>query len=248
MRFGSLFSGIGGLDLGLERAGMTCAWQVEADPYCQKVLTKHWPDVPRHGDIREVDPNALEPVDLICGGFPCQPHSLAGKRLASGDERDLWSEFARIIRGVGPRWVLAENVPGLLSSERGSFFGRVLRDLAELGFDAEWESLPATAFGAYHERWRVFLVAYRQSEHGDSRDLLGPRHYWGPLLQSRRFLGLAVATRGIENPSERLECEPGLARLVHGVPHRTQRLRGAGNAVDPRVAQWIGERIVATTP
>jgi DNA (cytosine-5)-methyltransferase 1 len=162
--FGSLFSGIGGIDLGLERAGMTCKWQVEIDEYCRKVLTKHWPSVPKYGDIRTISGDELERVDLIAGGFPCQPHSLAGRRQASEDERDLWGEYARLIRVLRPRWVLAENVPGLLSSESGRFFGRVLGDLARLGYDAEWESLPAAAFGAPHIRERVFIVAHADRE------------------------------------------------------------------------------------
>lgn len=163
MRFGSLFTGIGGLDLGLERAGMSCAFQAERDPHCLKVLARHWPNVPRFTDVREVT-HAAGPVELVAGGFPCQPHSIAGKRQASADDRDLWPEFARIIRELEPKWVLAENVPGLLSSERGRFFGTVLRDLATLGYDAEWESLPAAAFGAPHLRWRVFLVAYANGQ------------------------------------------------------------------------------------
>lgn len=137
LTFGSLFAGIGGFDLGLERAGMSCRWQVEIDPWCRKVLTKHWPHVQKYGDIRELRGDKLEPVNLICGGFPCQPHSLAGKRKASQDERDLWGGFANIIKRVNPRWVLVENVPGLLSSEDGRYFGRILRELATLGYDAE---------------------------------------------------------------------------------------------------------------
>lgn len=165
MRFGSLFTGIGGIDLGLEWAGMTCAFQVELDPYCQHVLKKHWPDVPLYGDIREVDPDGLPPIDLLAGGFPCQPHSLAGRRRASADDRDLWGEYVRLIRGTRPRWVLAENVPGLLSSEAGRYFGKVLGDLADLGYDAEWQVLSAAGRGAPHLRRRVFLVAHA---HGDA--------------------------------------------------------------------------------
>jgi DNA (cytosine-5)-methyltransferase 1 len=153
--FGSLFSGIGGLDLGLERAGWECRWQVETDPFCTAVLERHWPDVPRYGDVREVGDD-LEPVDLICGGFPCQPVSVAGQRRGQADDRWLWPEFARIVRLVRPRFVLMENVPGLLA--RG--MGDVLGDLAALGFDAEWDCLPAAAFGAPHLRYRVFLVAH----------------------------------------------------------------------------------------
>ena len=175
MRFGSLFSGIGGFDLGFERAGMECAWQVESDPFCRRVLTKHWPAVSRYGDIREINWREVESVDVVCGGFPCQPVSLAGKRLAQDDERWLWPEFARCLRALRPRYAVVENVPGLLV--RG--FGDVLGDLAALGYDAEWELLPAAAFGAPHLRFRVFVVAYSSgaglsfsSEQGDGRTAL----------------------------------------------------------------------------
>lgn len=136
---------------------MECVWQVESDDYCNRVLEKHWPGVKRYGDIKEIDWSEVERPDLICGGFPCQPVSVAGKQLAQEDERWLWPEFRRCLRGVRPRYVLVENVPGLLTGGMGD----VLGDLAALGYDAEWESLPAAAFGAPHLRYRVFVVAYR---------------------------------------------------------------------------------------
>jgi DNA (cytosine-5)-methyltransferase 1 len=157
---GSLFAGIGGFDLGLERAGFDIRFQVEIDEFCRRVLAKHWPDVQRFGDVRECGAHNLPAVDVLCGGFPCQPHSLAGRRKGAQDERDLWPEFRRLIRELRPRWVLAENVPGLLSNDAGRFFGGILRDLAESGYDAEWDCLPASAFGAPHRRDRVWLVAY----------------------------------------------------------------------------------------
>jgi DNA-cytosine methyltransferase len=187
VRFGSLFSGIGGLDLGLERAGMDCAWQVEIDDYCRRVLAKHWPDVPKHTDIRAVDFERVERVDLVAGGFPCQDLSYAGKGAGlSGARSGLWSEFKRAIRLVGPRYVLVENVPGLLS--RG--MGVVCGDLAELGYVGEWESLPAAAFGAPHLRYRVFIVAHANEQrrkavgHTDAR-------YGTPLrTQAGEHLGM----------------------------------------------------------
>jgi len=150
----------GGIDLGLERAGMTCRWQVEIDDYCQKVLAKHWPDVRRFGDIRECGAHNLETVDLICGGFPCQDISLAGKGAGiEGARSGLWSEYHRIICELRPRYVLVENVSALLV--RG--IDRVLGDLAESGYDAEWDCIPAAAVGAPHRRDRVFVVAYSGS-------------------------------------------------------------------------------------
>lgn len=161
LTFGSLFAGIGGMDLGLERAGMTCKWQVEIDGYCRQVLAKHWPDVKRYEDVRTVGAHNLEPVDLICGGFPCQDVSVAGKRAGLDGERSgLWFEFARIIRELRPRYALVENVPGLLADG----MGRVLGELAEIGYDAEWDCIPAAAVGAPHLRDRVFIVAHTDSE------------------------------------------------------------------------------------
>ena len=171
MKAGSLFSGIGGLDLGLERAGMQVVWQVEKDPYCRKVLAKHWPQVPCYGDIKEIDFTTLPAVDLICGGFPCQPVSCAGKRQGDKDERWLWPEFYRAICEVRPRWILVENVPGLLSASDGRLFGGILGDLARSGYDAEWDLLPAAAFGAPHLRFRLFLVAHARSGSGLGRAL-----------------------------------------------------------------------------
>jgi hypothetical protein len=135
---GSLFSGIGGLDLGLERAGMTVRWQSEIDPYCCRVLAKHWPHVPNLGDVKTIDWSTVEPVDLICGGYPCQPFSLAGVRRGEADPRHLWPFFRDALRHLRPRFALLENVPGHLSLG----FGRVLGDLAELGYDCEWDCIP----------------------------------------------------------------------------------------------------------
>lgn len=158
LTFGSLFAGIGGIDLGLERAGLACAWQVETDPYAIRILEKHWPRVRRHDDVRTFPPD--EPggwrVDCVNGGFPCQDLSLAGRgRGLAGERSGLWREFARIVRVLRPRYVLVENVPGLLV--RG--LGRILGDLAALGYDAEWDVLPAIALGAPHIRARVFILA-----------------------------------------------------------------------------------------
>jgi DNA (cytosine-5)-methyltransferase 1 len=158
MTFGSLFAGIGGFDLGLERAGMTCKWQVETDDYASRVLAKHWPDVPRHDDVRTFPTAARDwAVDVICGGFPCQDISIAGKGAGlAGARSGLWYEFARIIGELRPRYVIVENVAALLT--RG--MGTVLGDLSALGYDAEWHVVPASAVGAPHRRERVWIVAH----------------------------------------------------------------------------------------
>jgi DNA (cytosine-5)-methyltransferase 1 len=153
---GSLFSGIGGLDLGLERAGMRVIWQSEIDKYACKVLEKHWPNVPNLGNIKEIDFGTVERPDVIVGGYPCQPFSTAGKRRGETDSRHLWPECLRALRVLRPRYALFENVRGHLSLG----FSRVLSDLASIGFDAEWQIIPAASIGAPHRRDRLFIVAY----------------------------------------------------------------------------------------
>jgi DNA (cytosine-5)-methyltransferase 1 len=265
---GSLFSGIGGFDLGFERAGFQVKWQVEIDPFCRAVLETHWPDVRRYEDVRTVGAD-LEPVDVICGGFPCQPHSLAGRRRASADERDLWGEFARIIRETRPRWVVAENVPGLLSSESGRFFGRVLRDLAESGYDAEWDCVPAKAVGAPHERDRVWLIAYPDAAGGgvegewlptEGRQRLADtdwiceaqwpadtdsdqQHGRGGHVQVGRVWRSGEIAADVFGDGDQWRVEPNVGRVAHGVSARVDRLRGLGNAIVPQIAEWIARRI-----
>lgn len=237
LTFGSLFAGIGGFDLGFERAGMVCKWQVEIDPFCQKVLAKHWPHVRRHDDVRTFPPTDAEDwrIDVICGGFPCQDISDAGLRAGiEGKQSGLWTEFARVIRALRPRFVAVENVAALL----GRGMERVLGDLATNGFDAEWEVLPACAFGAPHSRERVFLVAYAASQpqlHESKRE-------------GHERLG-AVLDAGAMRPVRHSYGWPAtpatsLCRWTDGIPDRVERSRVLGNAVVPQVAQWIGERIV----
>lgn len=156
MLVGSLFSGIGAMDYGLQRAGMKIAWQVEINDFCRAVLEKHWPDVPKYKDIREVKPDELEPVDLICGGFPCQPFSAAGKRRGTADDRYLWPEMFRVIKALRPRWVLGENVAGIVNLALDT----VLSDLESEGYETATFIIPACAVGAPHRRDRVWIVAY----------------------------------------------------------------------------------------
>ncbi len=158
IRVGSLFTGIGGLDLGLERAGMRIAWQSEIDPYCCAVLRKHWPHVPNLGDIRGVRATSAPPVDLICGGFPCQPFSFAGKRRGHEDDRYLWPEMLRVIEEFRPRWVLGENVPGIINLA----LDQVLSDLEALGYETAALVIPACALDAPHRRDRVWILAYAE--------------------------------------------------------------------------------------
>ncbi len=165
MKHLSLFSGIGGIDLAAEWAGFESSIMVERDKFCQRLLKQNFPDAELFDDVTTFNGlNYRGEITLLSAGFPCQPHSLAGKRKASGDERDLWGEVVRILGEVQPRWFLGENVPGLLSSESGIFFGRVVNDLAKVGYRMGWAMYGAKDVGAVHRRNRVFIVAYSQSK------------------------------------------------------------------------------------
>jgi len=318
MRFLSLFAGIGGFDLGLERAGMKCVGQVENDPYCIRVLEKHWPDVKRWGDIKDVteetladaaSPNAgggqgqqegQEPpdgqpqqllpdtgdrsrkpdawhhhkgdrrphpaIDLICGGFPCQPWSAAGKRGGTEDDRDLWPEMLRIIEAVRPNWVIGENVRNFVSMEMG--LDRSISDLENIGYAVQPLVIPACAVDAPHRRDRVWIVAHndRQQRGADSRKPNAGADWGDNIVGSGENVADAdcgggavrrdgqlpatsqVEGRGPDNggraeeyvAGQRWLPEPDVGRVAHGVPKRVDRLKCLGNAVVPQVVERIG--------
>jgi DNA (cytosine-5)-methyltransferase 1 len=264
LTFGSLFAGIGGFDLGFERAGMECKWQVEIDDYSTKVLEKHWPQVHRERDIRAVGSHNLEAVDIICGGFPCQDISYAGLGAGLDGERSgLFFEAIRVVRELQPKVVVLENVAALLT--RG--LERVLGMLAEIGFDAEWHCIPAAFVGAPHIRDRVFIMANARRELRQTwRDnQTRQSSEWSKSASVDQRCGKDVAntnSQGLEkrqgkdtsgtwpicgtkpSRSEWWEFEPALGRVAHGIPARVDRLRGLGNAVVPQVAEYIGRQIV----
>jgi DNA (cytosine-5)-methyltransferase 1 len=157
---GSLFSGIGGLDLGLERAGMKVIWQSEIDPYCCKILKKHWPEVPNYGDIKKINWQEIRKPDVICGGYPCQPFSQAGKRQGEKDPRHLWPWVREAISHLQPKYAILENVRGHLTLGGTTVIG----ELAEIGYDAEWRVVSAAGVGANHRRERIIIVAYPNSQ------------------------------------------------------------------------------------
>lgn len=236
LTFGSLFAGIGGFDLGFERAGMKCVWQVEIDEYARAVLKKHWPDARQYADIREVA--ELDYVDIVAGGFPCQDISKSGKGAGlDGARSSLWFEMLRIIREVRPRYVVVENVSALYV--RG--INRVLAGLAEVGYDAEWVCIRASAFGAWHMRNRAFIVAYPYgwglqeppAKLEESRetyaDFIVPQN-WGDIRKN--FW---------ENPGA---IESAVCGINDGFSFRMDRVRCLGNAVVPQIAQYIGKKII----
>jgi DNA (cytosine-5)-methyltransferase 1 len=269
--FGSLFAGIGGIDLGLERAGFRCRWQVEIDPFCRRVLEKHWPTVEKHKDITELDFDALEKVDLLAGGFPCQDLSLAGKRKGIyGVKSGLWSEFYRCICAIRPRAVFVENVPGLLISGLGRVFG----DLAASGYNAQWDCLSAAAVGAPHIRDRVFVTAYRSDTDKNRKSTHPiydkeaqrvpsfcasgkiPNADRQPLRELRkrkrkqqRKPGTAKSGIFGNDWADRIagfeawKAGPPVCRMANGLSHRMDRNRALGNAVVPQCAELVGRGI-----
>ena len=241
LTFGSLFAGVGGMDLGLERAGLCCRWQVENDNFAKQVLRKHWPNVRRWDDVRNWPRPDTEAVDLIAGGFPCHDISHAGRRCGlAGQRSGLWYEFLRILCELRPRFVLVENVAALLV--RG--MDEVLGGLATLGYSAEWECLPAAAFGSPHNRDRLFIVAYSSGRgEGIFQD---SRERWMAQFEHQRLLSHLACQSRMEH-NDRFEDEPIVARMVDGTSKPMdidQRNRGIGNAVYPAVAEWIGRRII----
>jgi DNA (cytosine-5)-methyltransferase 1 len=157
---GSLFSGIGGFDLGFERAGMDVRWQCEIDKAAREVLRRHWPDAMVYEDVRNVGSGAAA-VDVVCGGFPCQDVSVAGRRAGLAGERSgLWFEFARVLSDVKPEWVVVENVPGLLTSNRGRDFGTILAGLVQRGYCCAWRVLDSQYFGVPQRRRRLYIVGH----------------------------------------------------------------------------------------
>lgn len=227
---GSLFSGIGGLDLGLERAGMRVIWQSEIDPYACRVLAKHWPGVPNIGDITKVDWSNIERPDIICGGYPCQPFSLAGDRMGEDDPRHLWPAVREAISLLRPRYALLENVRGHLTLGGTT----VLADLASIGYDAEWRIISAASVGAPHRRDRLFIVAYPT---GIPVEMCVLDKTEGLQEQSGRSEAGGGASHWSSN-------QPPMGGVAHGVPGWTHRFRGLGNAVVPQVAEVIGKLII----
>jgi DNA (cytosine-5)-methyltransferase 1 len=235
----SLFSGAGGLDLGLDRAGWTCVGQVELDADCRSVLDRHWPEVPKHDDVRTAPqwwaggPRPV--VRLVAGGFPCQPFSTAGLRGGVGDPRWGWPWFRAVVHSVRPEYILVENVPALLDD--ADAFGWLLGDLAEDGFDADWTVLSACAMGAPHARERLFVVAHADGGHGTSRMGAGQVRPWPlPTFDDRtgtwgdHVAGALEASRSDDREAD------GSARWL---------VKAGGNAVVPQVAEHIGRLIIA---
>lgn len=262
---GSLFSGIGGLDLGLERAGFKVIWQSEIDEYASKVLKKHWPEVPNYGDIKQIKWADVERPNVICGGYPCQPFSLAGRRQGTDDPRHLWPWVRECISALRPDYAILENVRGHLSI--GGL--QVVGELAEIGYNAEWRIVSAAGLGAPHRRDRLIIVAYPNDARGGTlrhgTNAVGPKE----IKERENVAQFGISRRGevmANTTGERLgravgpvfkgngtgftnggwwEIEPDVGRVANGVSNRVDRLKGLGNAVVPQVAEYIGRLVMA---
>jgi DNA (cytosine-5)-methyltransferase 1 len=227
MRIGSLFSGIGGLELGLEWAGLgETAWQVEKSDFCRHILRRHWPGVARFEDVRDVGAHNLAPVDLICGGFPCQDVSSAGKGAGLAGERSgLWYQFARIVGELRPAWVVVENV----ASGASRWVDAVVRGLGQLGYETLPLPVSAEDVGAPHRRARIFLVAHACGEPLRVEPGRGRRsHGKGEALT--RLAGEKGATAHALGPRlEKRQEQP-----VRQERPAAQRVGGGGPAYQPR--------------
>ena len=256
-----LFSGIGGFSLGLEAAGAfrTVAF-CEQDPFCQAVLRKHWPDVPIYDDVRTIDFEG--DIDIITGGYPCQPFSVAGKQKGAADDRHLWPSMFQIIKHKRPRWVVAENVAGHIAMG----LDEVLFDLESEGYTARPVVIPACAVDAPHRRDRVWIVAdaarelphgrgeprRRRRQHSDgSADVADADDARPQGREQRQASGKGagasrpVAQRREDGGRQGWATEPHVGRLGHGVPTRVDRLKALGKAVVPQVVTQIGKAILA---
>ena len=195
MKVLDLFAGIGGFTIGLEKAGFETVAFCEIEPYAQKVLKKNWPEVPIYDDVRTITAERLVSdgirVDVITGGFPCQDISVAGNQagIADGTRSGLWSECARLIGELRPRYAIFENVTNLLNGERGSWFKRVLWDISALGYDAEWHCIPASELGAHHHRDRIWIVAYPKSAGGEACSPDGLGNEYSACGDAKQFEG-----------------------------------------------------------
>jgi len=234
MTFGSLFAGIGGFDLGLERAGMKCQWQVEINPFCRKILAKHWPRVKKYDDIKKTGKHNLEPVDLICGGFPCQPFSLAGKRRGQKDDNFLWPEMARIIEELNPTWVVCENVPGLINME----LDQMLTDLENKNYETGAFVIPACGIGAKHFRYRVWIVAHTKLPRLEGLH----KESWRKCLQS---IEKTIPRHNWEATPKILRRADGFSRKLDKPLNYKDRIEALGNAVVPQLVEGIGVMIKA---
>jgi len=242
---------------------MEIIWQSEIDPYACKVLSKHWPKVPNHGNIKNIHWGNVVRPDILCGGYPCQPFSSAGKRNGANDPRHLWPWVREAISELRPKYAILENVRGHITLGLST----VLGELASIGYDAEWQIVSANSVGAPHLRERVIIIAhpFRELANTDNSGQLQRQpqiftaHRWLNALNLTRSSSTNVAdthsiSGHIEHQRQVLQpnfagcswwqTEPNVGRVADGIPHRVDRLRGLGNSVVPQVAELVGRMVI----
>lgn len=261
--FGSLFSGIGGFDLGLELAGLQCKWQCELNDFAIKILERHWPNVKRFKDVRDVNGRNAATVDVIVGGFPCQDLSIAGRRKGlAGEQSGLWFEFYRILKDMQPKLVVIENVPGLLSSNDGRDFAIILRGLVGIGYGVSWRIFDSQYFGVAQQRRRLFIVG----SFGNGRSaqiLFEPQKSTVLPIKVAQVSSTILTKYGQRWDDSETLIDEGGTRIRKLTPTEVEKLQGfpigwtsgqsdsrryhqLGNAVTVPVIKWIGERIEKT--
>lgn len=234
----SLFAGIGGFELGFEKTKQfEIVTQVEINDFCRRILRKHWPDTPKLGDITQISPNDLPACDVILAGFPCQPHSVAGEKRSTDDERWLWEEIETIIKAKKPRYVVLENVRGLLTTNGGEGFRVVMRTLFNFGYDAQWGTLRARDFGYPHRRERLFFVAYPSG--------IRLQRHFAQKIQRKPAFSWWADCRSVQDLRNRPDIpEPLIWGTDNGVRYRVDRTRAIGNAIVPDVAKHVAEFVL----
>jgi DNA (cytosine-5)-methyltransferase 1 len=235
LTFGSLFAGIGGIDLGFERAGMQCKWQVEIDEYARQVLAKHWPDVRRWDDVRSWPQPDTERVDVICGGDPCQSNSNANS-VHKSERESVACQFLRIVGTIRPRFVVREN-PATIRKDAPWPWWRFREGLEQLGYGVVPFRARACCFGASHKRERLFLLA--ELPDANSERLEGINRKGFEARNDGRESG-----NQFRNAWQDCLPKPVFLRGRNGIPNQVDRIRGLGNAVVPQIAEWIGRRII----
>ena len=241
----SLFSGIGGIDLGLEATGYykTTLFS-EIDPFCQKILKKHWPNVPIIPDVRDINGKEIE-TDVLVGGFPCQPFSVAGKRKGKEDERHLWPEMFRIIKEARPSIVIGENVPGIINVQMA--LGQCVSDLEGEGYQVQPVVLPACSVNAPHRRYRVFIIAMvdtdnlRFPQHSGEEKEKQVRRTETPIVSGGSFMANSGCSEWWQQPSGNTESVGrGASEKTQWTAH-SDSLGGSGERTEA-VANATGSR------
>ncbi|MGD2087255.1 MAG: DNA (cytosine-5-)-methyltransferase [Candidatus Aminicenantes bacterium] len=236
---GSCFSGIGGFEIAARWAGIETNWSIEVDEYCREILNLHFKKTKKYKNIMEVNLNELEPVDIISGGFPCQPFSYAGKRRGKADDRYLWPKMLEIIRIVKPSFVLGENVYGIINMA----LDQTLIDLEDSGYTCETFCIPACALNAPHRRDRVWIIAYTSCQYGDTTKFQTKVSNKEIEKAIRHWKNIRFIHRGVNKVEFWKADESLLCRNADGLPYELDRLKALGNTIVPQIAYLFFEAI-----